>query len=235
MRIRDLDEVPEDPVVADPQRSDAGALALARLQRGEVGAGGAPGGAKVVEVGIRARVGWRRRRSRSPGRSSQSSASSVSRKPVGRAAALGRVGDLALARRSREPRPPVASSAAHASRTAPRSRGVAIRCTQRATSRSRSRIPPSASRRRRRPSRSSSSASIESRRLMICVDVGERILETGAQQAHAHRRPGGVEELQQRGAALAQAGEQLEVGAGVRIESHGAVRRCGSRCAAGPG
>ena len=60
---------------------------------------------------------------------------------------------------------------------------------------------------------------------MIGVDLGQRLLEAGAEQARAHRRAGGVEELQQRGPALAEAGEQLEVGAGVRIEAHRAVRR----------
>src|ERR1035441_8708406 len=56
MRVRDLDEVPEDPVVTDTQGPDPGSIALARLQRSEVLAGVAPGRAEVVQVSVGART-----------------------------------------------------------------------------------------------------------------------------------------------------------------------------------
>ena len=52
VRVRDLDVIAEDPVVADAEGSDPGAFALARLQRREIGPGGAPGGAEAVQVRV---------------------------------------------------------------------------------------------------------------------------------------------------------------------------------------
>ncbi len=52
LRVGNLDVVAEDAVVADPQRPDAGSLALRSLQRGQVGARAAPRSAETVEVRV---------------------------------------------------------------------------------------------------------------------------------------------------------------------------------------
>ena len=112
-----------------------------------------------------------------------------------------------------------AGSAAHASRMAPRSRGVARPWTARPTSLSRSRTDPSRRRSSSRRGRSATRAATASRRAPIGLGLGERLLEAAAEQAGPHRRPGAVEELGQAGPA-AQRLQQLEVAPGRRVEAH---------------
>src|SRR5579863_4678084 len=93
MRVGDFDEVSEDPVVADTQRSNAGALTLARLQGGEVGAGAAARRAKGVEVGIRSGSDGAAV-ARAGGKLLAQQCVKTLAQALGRAAALGRVTDL---------------------------------------------------------------------------------------------------------------------------------------------
>ena len=206
MRVGDLEVVPEHPVEAHLERRDAGALALALLQR-----------RRCTACRRRAARAARRARRRSPRRMTPPSASVAGGRSVERAGQhVGQVAQqVELVERGRRARLLLGSAARvrvsasstsgrrrKESRSAPSSRGVARPAAARPASRSsRARRPaPRAAargrgRRRRQASTASSRASI-ARRVARAGDSSHC-----AQQPGAHRRHGAVDRLEQRDAA----------------------------------
>ena len=193
VRVGHLEEIPEDLVVADLERGDAGAFALPLLQRGEVLLPAVAEHTQLVELGVEAgsddvTVGERNRwpfrerrgkRRREVGEGIELRAERVVRSAPSSARCSGSSPSSAAA---------TAGSRRNESRSAPRSRGVARPAAARPARRSRSRTPSSAERAPSRARAFRSAASTASSRVLIAV--GSRSGEST--QRRSSRAPIGV-------------------------------------------
>ena len=222
LRVGDLDVVAEDAVVADPQRADAGALALGGLQRREVRARGASGRAEVVEIGVGALTD----RAAIRGVCGQILSEETGEAFLQARGCVTRVGT------SRD----VGSGGQPSSRKCGRIEGRARVANRAEVARRRETLhapcdePLEVTHPAERIAKAAADIALGQQRIDRreaagdLADVDERFVEPGPQQAQPHRRARGVEHLQQGRATAAQASEHLEVLASVSVEAHRAVR-----------